>query len=695
MPIEGLQLSNPCLIYLANLKIFTLLQLLNFAHSESKFSDEIAQKLEIFNECCDAEDLNIIKFWQSTAVRTSLCARSKQLRKLKHACGSAKISRATFGNAGAMLARNGFETLEELIDGLEHNVQNVFGLGPQKINDLFQRLSDLVIALDSEPSEHANTRTQLGLDKEVATHLPTAFKNLDIGWLRLHTKSIYFRRAGINDLGDFFNKLGEGNFRLRTIQIDSVGAKTLKEAKLTFDALKEAMTPDGRLNIEQYANNSNLILIGGGSNNISPKSFLDQLDCIWGNLENAFDDIVDRTIINQRLNKQGNDRVTLEQIGNMSDPPITRERVRQKESKILRSVVLGLIFDEYGKQKFVFNPSFSNYWKELANSTALTEIEIGEFLQLTSKTWGLSIDELISRLPAILQLVTGEVSNHSADVVSEYIDAKLLYGLSDQARLVPAASVITRKNLRLINRFGAVETLGNVLDIIKNEFLNRIPSNPEKRLLKSLTSVANAIDDQGCLDWKIYSKQIQKPLIFDEPLTIASFLENLPRDIITIINSVQFRTHGHKIITERTIVDRSKRKTLRILADELSIFQPTVSQLERHSLNRLQEILFARDFQNCDAIISPRYLSHWATLANTFTESEENTEEFVKSIVSNYNLNRNSIVSKLNIVVPILTGYSHRRMTRYTSNSTTVKDTTMPSFDFSSKIVLRGFRKVH
>ena len=226
MPIEGLQLSNSCVRYLADMRVFTLLQLLNFTASESRFRSEIAQKLEIFGACCSPEDLDMVKFWNLTAVRSSLCARSNQLRKIKHAYGSAKISRITFGNAGAMLARNGFETLEDLIDGLEHNVQNVYGLGPLKINELFQTLSDLIISLDAEPSEQANKKIQLNLDKEGEAPLPKVFKNLDIGWLRLHTKSTYFRRANINNLGDFSNFIDAGNTENRTRQIDGVGAKT-------------------------------------------------------------------------------------------------------------------------------------------------------------------------------------------------------------------------------------------------------------------------------------------------------------------------------------------------------------------------------------------------------------------------------------------------------------------------------------
>lgn len=695
MPIQGLQLSKNCVKHLNKRGINTVAQLLNLGSANKKFKSEIALKLDLLDKCCDDHDFDIVKFWRSVGSNIFLCARSNSLRQIKQIYGPAKVSRVTFGNAGAMIARAGVETLEELIDRLENNLDDIFGMGPGKIDDLYKRLSDLIATLDGDVAQQESQKKFLNLDTRITETLPGALKSLDIGWLRISTKTNYFRGAGLNNIGDFYNFIRNHYSNDRRIKIAGVGASTLNEAKSVFYALQDATTSEGDLDFQQYALQNDLILIGGKSTTLSVDQFLFHLDELWEQLINAFDDAMDKAIIQLRLSKQGDDRVTLEELANLSNPPITRERVRQRENKLLKKIVLGLIFDEYGNERFIFNPLFSNFWKALANSITGDEIEIRTFLETTSEIWEIPVDRIISRLPIILQLVTGEALNHSANLISEYFEPKILYNTNEETNNIHSASVLRKKDLRLAQRFGDVKILGNLINIVKQSFVDRALNDQEIRLLKSIASLAKSLGPDGDFQWATFAEQTGKKLILNDSLSMTAFFENLENDIITVVDHVQLRAKGHQIFKERTIVDRDIRKTVATLSKELGVQQPVITMMERHSINRLQEVLFERNFHYCNAIISPLYLEYWSTLADVYNRTGSEIVRFKSELVNCYGISPKLITNNLYIIVPLLTGYSHRRLSRYTSHSYDQIETDKPRIDLSAKIKLRGFRRLH
>jgi hypothetical protein len=111
----------------------------------------------------------------------------------------------------------------------------------------------------------------------------------------------------------------------------------------------------------------------------------------------------------RRPGSNPDDQKTLEEIGVEASPTLTRERVRQKERKLLEQITGGLLNDAYDGLGVHFHPGFSIWWRKAADALAnVEEIDVVSFVALLARVWNVPQAAVMAQLAPVLAIVTGE-----------------------------------------------------------------------------------------------------------------------------------------------------------------------------------------------------------------------------------------------------------------------------------------------
>ena len=159
LPVCHLQLEPAVILSLALRDVHNIGDVIRFSQSlnAAKYdhNEEITSALARLFTAVENGKTNWRAFWRSCRDRTyphffHLCATCEELDRLSDASLALPVTRETFGNAGAMLARAGIITIGDLRLRLREGIEYVPGLGQKKVDEFFDRLSDLVSVIDED-----------------------------------------------------------------------------------------------------------------------------------------------------------------------------------------------------------------------------------------------------------------------------------------------------------------------------------------------------------------------------------------------------------------------------------------------------------------------------------------------------------------------------------------------------------------
>ena len=86
---------------------------------------------------------------------------------------------------------------------------------------------------------------------------------------------------------------------------------------------------------------------------------------------------------------------------------MTRERIRQKQRKLLREISKGLLDEHYETFEFRFRPEYSALWQKAEDAfEGQEEPNAKEFLSTLSAAWEVSITDLLEHIPFIFAVLT-------------------------------------------------------------------------------------------------------------------------------------------------------------------------------------------------------------------------------------------------------------------------------------------------
>lgn len=389
------------------------------------------------------------------------------------------INRDSFGNAGAMLERAGYPTFGLLIDHLRTGLSELpLGFGDKKLREFWNVLIDLANATREKPEilkEWAlryplgsTTINETGIREikistkgaTAAPELSPQIRALDLGVLHLGKKTDMIRNQGLVTIGDV-----AAYPPWKLLGLPSMGKRTVNRINEALRALGKAQLPNGDTDWETYCELMQLTLLppqrleGSFSETIALLSIVIGETILSGETED------NRIILENRIMKPPSERLTLEALGALMPTKITRERVRQKEAKILKRLADSLIYGDYAMAPYHFRPEFTAPWRRAAEhfSNSETDMSLSEMVSGLETAWGIPGEAFQDQLPLITAIITGELASGVEFRKAMPNETRLLSQGCGAALNVPLKHLQIKKAVSALAEEG-IQNVGEFLD---------------------------------------------------------------------------------------------------------------------------------------------------------------------------------------------------------------------------------------
>lgn len=684
LPIEHLQLPPKMNAALRSAAILTLGDACCAAESgrgaPSAFTPELVEAVSQLRQSEVGDVIDWREYWNHRDhTFNQLAATLPEFEILATTAGAARVNRHTFGNAGAMLEAAGITTLRDLIDGMRSGLGEVRGLGKTKLRDLFDRLIRLANdAADGKWPDLLEQPAPANSPAAMARLYPIAcseIRNLPIAVLQLGTKGSHLAGAGLETIGDLADADPEALKNLKAI-----GSRTLELIRLRLGSLCGARTENG-IDWIRFAETGGLALLPRAAV-ATGEDLLSMLPGFLEDLAGCLRDDGYRDILRNRLTQAPGNQATLEEIARRSNPPVTRERVRQKQDKLLSQLTGALLWDEDGKLDVHFHPSFTHWWRlAAAEFEGVDEIGFEDFVSRLSRVWKVADHQLSLQLPFIVAVVTGEPQMPASFRYGARLHPRLRI-LAAEARETPIVRFRVGRSGRKLAERGA-GTLAHLVQAASEGGLSR-------PLDETLSMIAEAVREDGTLDWEHYASAAKLPPLPSSPPTDArSFAESFSRTIANLLSSLRPRGRAVRIFLLRTSLPVQERMTLAAVAEELKCHGPTVKREETELLEELHDVLVGRDFADLPVWLDQEWLNYCRNAQHTFRAAHHDYQRFVSGLALRWDESTKVVERAAPGLWAIFSGYPEGRRRRAGSP---IAEPPPPE---AVRIVLRGFRRVH
>jgi hypothetical protein len=509
--------------------------------------------------------------------------------------------------------------------------------------------------------------------------------DLSLGVLHIGVKARLFAEAGFQTLGDLAERNAE-----ELMQIKSVGRRTVDELVRNHRALREAVLADGSIDWSRYCDSLGLALLPARAP-VDGFEFLRSLPSFFASLAAHLEDETMAVILVERICKSPANQKTLEEIAIAASRPVTRERVRQKESKLLRQITDGLLNDTYDSLGIHFHPEFSSWWRRAADALAgIDEIDVDAFVKIIAQTWEVSEAAVVEQLPALVALVSGEPQMGMSFRALANLDSRLFApGIGDSVKRIPVLKLrIGKDAIRLVE--AGLPLSGDIMSAIQSGELQRIGGPRTKRILDHLNLVASCIKDAH-VGWRAYQTALslecfpQSPP--DGPLQFAS---TLPVVIERLLRIHDISLRAADVFRLRSSRNVEERMTLEEASKKLDTYAPTVKRVETVLLKWLNDVLVSSEYWRLGVWLDETWLAWWAEAFDTFQKSGDSYASFVEKLASRWRLTANEMKIATPTLWAVFTGYPNGRRSAYKAVVPALGSVTI-----GSRIRLQGFRRVH
>lgn len=529
-------------------------------------------------------------------------------------------------------------------------------------------------------------------DLEQTAALPAlglAVKARPVELLRLGAKAHYFHEAGLHTLGDLAADGVVG--RLRTLP--GIGPKTARLVpERLADISNSAAENGGEPDWDEIAASWGFAATPAGLVGDS-ESFLTALPEVIAAVVDAHESQMDRLILSERISRTKAERMTLEAIGTAFN--VTRERVRQRQVRLLDSLADALINDDQSYMPLHFRESFRGFWVRAARHFEnIVELDYPEFERGLEQVWGLPAGELAPFMPLVVAILADGVRLPAPGPDLHPALATAPEAVLDR----PLRDFPFRRARKGLEAAGLV-ALGLLLDAAKN---NRLPPGRDGRIaIDILNGVGRAlargpVSDAGT--WATGLGLLALPQI--DPTDGAAFLGALDEALAEAarVNSTSGR--AEQIYRLRTCISRHRRPTLHDIALALSTHGPTVKREETVLLASLHTQLVEGDMTDAAVVWRPSFLSFFkvATELHDFAGGDYNL--FCISLGLRWKIDPDWVRERVEGLWAVLTLYPGGRRARHVIDRSTAPASVWekarpPRLAPGGIVVLRGFRRPH
>ncbi|WP_336083719.1 helix-hairpin-helix domain-containing protein [Thalassospira sp. CH_XMU1448-2] len=703
LEIEHLQLDQKTTDHLKALGIYTIAELSNFLEHTNFDLIGIQEPMDTLLEATSERGIDWFSYWEKrNFIFHHLFLTCDELANFDSEHTVCKIDKRSFGNAGVMLARCGIDTLGTLAEKLRTGLPNIAGLGATKKEELFHRLVEIVRDLRSGRISQHDLENLFPIQEEERTDTISLrqFKepalSLEIGILHLGAKTQKLRTEGYITVEDLILTNPEN-----LLSIPSMGKSTVKKIQESLLALRVSQDSIGTINWDVYCKTLNIPLLPETKTIEDGNTFLNLAVNLIKNLGETLGDHSLQKIIHDRICPQIQDRKTLESVGTSLTPPITRERIRQKEEKLLTSLASALIHDDYSTLRVHFRPEFSDFWKRAADYFLSYEEEI-TFKSLVEgllEIWGPEKLKLLESLPSITAIITGEVTTfgEASKLAPE------LFTLPNSTRKIPLRHLQLGRSARALGEQG-IETLGDLITKVLNGEAKRTSGVNFRKAIDHLDIVANCLGPDKTFSWERYKRTTNViSLPTKDDALPSDFFCALTENISEILLISPPAARSREVFELRTCRPLETRLTLESVAGKLQTYQPVISRTETETLAYLSEIILGEDFSLAALMLKPNFLSMWHRVHNIYKKAEGDDEAFKSSLAIAFEVAPSIIDKAIPTLIAIFTGYAHGRLTRHETKLRAQEEQTHESAQqdeqeltqFPTRVKLRGFRRLH
>lgn len=576
----------------------------------------------------------------------------------------------------------GLETIAAVVKWANENfTPSLRSLGNKRIKLICDRLTELS---STQPPE------ELLAGKKLKT-LHSSVASLPSDLFHLGARSSSLSNSGYRTVLDLTDWYQAGCPELR-----GFGKKSVKQAKEVLEALASSLDDNGMPNWDEFCDQAGITLLPQKPHVDGEECFLSTIPIIIEGIIRSAADEVEADIIRNRLTRTSKNQLTLEDLGRKHR--VTRERIRQKQKKLLLEISNGLMEGLYVKREYRFRPEYAAMWKKAEEAFGDAENVDGfSFLSRLSEVWEVKISELIDHLPFIFAILTN--TNSIPNTFRVYAKYPLLTGSRHIPEFLqkPVCELYLGNQLKVLEHLN-ITTLGELVEIycgFPDEFNSKVFCD----FFGGMESFLQTLDSIQDFSWKEYYAHynftILPEVVIGSPHDFLSCLKPSILKAVTICSS-GFYKHSREILLFRSFPPKDDRLTSQELADKVGCHGPTINRNELELNVRLRALLVERNFSKSTVIFEDTFLEFWSKLNELFDE-EMDVKYFKFKLAQNWALSLGDLDEYINLIWSILSNHPPgKNRSSYTGVKRPRKTAKAVREDFVAPvIVLRKRRMLH
>jgi len=629
-------------------------------------------------------------FWGSSFDKTILSDSAKSI-----------LLYSILGPDANILQQNGFETLGELLLTNPYRIYDLRGMGTKKFDRIFRLISAICENLNDEGEVNWNSIDPKLFHRDVSQNriihlrpeneLSSAIKSIPLSDIHLEAEGRPLKKGGISTVGDFLELKEE---ELHSFK--GLGKKKIQRIHDVLQAIRMNILENGEVNWVTFAKSLDIPVIPSTGTPRNGEEFLQMIPRINLEIIASCDDPMEKMLFSERLIKKNSQQKTLDALGKPFG--VTRERIRQKEAKLLSGLSNGILYNEYCKRNFRFTPEFSKFFRDAAKSFSneSDSLTFEYFITKLADVWKVKPLEILPHWAFITAILTSKAKRPEGMRADHHIPLSLCLNLPNNIAQKPLTQLLLKKHIKDFHKVGIL-TIGDAIEhLVKGDTsINRKSETFSvfNRILNDIEKTTNDTETDQPF-WLRYAGNAGLNVLPSNRINVpAEFLSCLNE---TLLSTLQINTNW-KYVTDvfrlRTSRPFNDRLTLEKTANTLGTHGPSVKRIETDLISILNTQLVERNFTHSQVFFHENFLKYWEE-ANEVYEKTKDFILFKESLSVKWDLNFQALAKHADLIWTILNRYPHGRKVARKEQKSIADFKQSPLKQKTGVIKLRGFRNV-
>jgi hypothetical protein len=526
--------------------------------------------------------------------------------------------------------------------------------------------------------------------QQLRYRLGTTARLLPLAMLHLDQKVEVLEDAGIATLGALVDKSPEDLMRL-----PGLGKSAVTHIAGRLEQIGQSVDSQGCIDWRAFCKAASLPLLPSGSGPRSGSEFLTLLSPLAEELAHHLADPLERAILVDRLTRPREEQRTLEELARGLDVPLTRERVRQREKRLLDSLSEALLFGEYSGLALHFDPDFSSYWAAaMRHLPADGEMTFEAFCQCLCSCWEVTLHELFAHLPFITAVLTSRSQAPPSLRAAKGVTAQSFAKLGISTKEMPIYRLPLGRHAGELDQAG-LNDIGALIEALRFNRLGQVRQETIKEAGRLLHALNNASTAEGAIDWQVFADLAGFSLIPSIRMDNASvFMATVRDNVAQALAEGRITARSVDIFNLRTCKPRAERPTLETVGRALSVFGSGVKREETQFLKALNAQLVQLDMSVARVFYRPEFLDYWSESARIYQASAGSYDRFVLLLQTRWGLSAREVAQGAPTLWAVIDGYPRGKPRRRAVRHEAGVGVAAPLVA-GGVVKLRGFRRVH